>query len=191
MATVLTILTSLGVALFVIVLFIGVLATLVGLPGTVLILVDAVIFSACHGFARPPWWLLLILLVMSVVAELLDNVLSALGVKATGGTTRTSLWALAGGVAGAILGANVSPILGVLGLAGGVAGVVFGSLLPPILLALIGGFAAAYFYELRTGQTPEQARKAGFGALSGRLAGVLSKAVLASIMVAIILSSVF
>ncbi len=181
----------LGTALFVITLFVGVLATLVGLPGTVLILLDTVIFSACHGFQRPHWWLLLILLVVSILAETSDNLLSALGVNAGGGSTRTSLWALIGGVAGAIVGANFSPVLSLLGMTGGLGGVVFGALLPPLVLAAVGGFLASYIYELRTGKQPGEARRAGWAALAGRLAGVLLKAVLASMMVGIVLLTVF
>ena len=191
MAVALTILSYLGFALFGIVLLVGILATLVGLPGTVLILVDAFVFSAIHGFDKPPWPVLVPLLVISIVAETADNIFSALGTKAGGGSNRTSLWALIGGVAGAIIGANFSPILGALRSTVGVAGVIFGILLPPLVLAAAGGFLASYIYELRTGREPAAARKAGWGALVGRLAGVLSKAVLASIMVAIVLVYIF
>jgi len=191
MSALVTALVYLGTAVFVITLFVGVLATLVGLPGTVLILLDAVIFSACHSFQRPPWWFLLILLVVSILAETSDNLLSALGVKVGGGSTRTSLWALIGGVAGAIVGANFSPVLGLLGVSGGVAGVVFGALLPPLVFAAVGGFLASYIYELRTGKQPAEARKAGWAALAGRLAGVLLKAVLASMMVGLVLVTAF
>ncbi len=166
-------------------------STLVGLPGTVLILLDSIIFSACHGFQHPPWWLLLILLVVSIIAETSDNLLSALGVKVGGGSTRTSLWALIGGVAGAIAGANFSPVLSLLGMTGGLAGVVFGAVLPPLILAAVGGFLASYICELRTGKEPAEARKAGWAALAGRLAGVLLKAVLASVMVGLVLSTAF
>ena len=191
MSALVTALLYLGTALFVITLFVGVLATLVGLPGTVLILVDSIIFSACYGFQRPPWWLLLILLVVSILAETSDNLLSALGVKIGGGSTRTSLWALIGGVAGAIVGANFSLVLSPLGMTGGLAGVVFGAVLPPLVFAAAGGFLASYIYELRTGKQPAEARKAGWAALAGRLAGVLLKAVLASVMVGLVLSTVF
>ena len=180
-----------GTVLFVITLFVGVLATLVGLPGTVLILLDTVIFSACYGFQRPPWWFLLILVVVSILAETSDNLLSVLGVKAGGGSTRTSLWALIGGVAGAIAGANFSPVLSLLGMTGGPAGMLFGVLLPPLVFAALGGFLASYIYELRTGKQPAEARKAGWAALAGRLAGVLLKAVLASVMVGLVLSTAF
>ncbi len=191
MSVLVTALVYLGTVLFVITLFVGVLAALIGLPGTVLILVDTVIFSACHGFQRPHWWFLLILLVVSILAETSDNLLSALGVKVGGGSTRTSLWALIGGVAGAIVGANFSPILSLLGVAGGPAGVVFGVIVPPLALAAAGGFLASYIYELRTGKSEVEARKAGWAALAGRLAGVLLKAVLASIMVGLVLWAAF
>jgi len=191
MSVLVTTLVYLGTVLFVITLFVGVLATLVGLPGTVLILLDAVIFSACHGFQRPHWWFLLILLVVSILAEISDNLLSALGVKAGGGSPRASLWALIGGVAGAIVGANFSPVLSLLGVAGGLAGVVFGVIVPPFALAAAGGFLASYICELHTGKSPIEARKAGWAALAGRLAGVLLKAVLASVMVALVLSAAF
>ena len=191
MSALVTVLIYLGWGLFIITLFVGVLATLVGLPGTVLILLDAVVFSACHGFQRPPWWLLLILLFVSILAETSDNLLSAAGVKAGGGSTKTSLWALFGGVVGAIVGASFSPVLSLVGVTGGLAGVVFGVLLPPLVFAAAGGFLASYLYELRTGKQPAEARKAGWAALAGRLAGVLLKAVLASVMVGLVLSTAF
>ncbi len=191
MSVLVSALVYVGTAVFLITLFVGVLATLVGLPGTVLILLDTVIFSACHGFQRPHWWFLLILLVVSILAETSDNLLSAVGVKAGGGSTRTSLWALIGGVVGAIVGANFSPVLGLLGVTGGVAGVVFGVLLPPLAFAAIGGFLASYIYELRAGKQPAEARRAGWAALAGRLAGVLLKAVLASVMVGLVLWAAF
>ena len=174
-----------GMVVFVLVLVVGVLATLVGLPGTVLILVDALIYSASHGFAKPPWWILLILLGVAVLAESSDNLVSMLGVKKFGGSGRTSLWALGGGVTGALLGGSVvTPLLALL--LGPLA-----ILLAPIACALVGGYLAAYWYELRQGKSRAEARTTGWGALLGRLAGGLTKAVLASIMVALILWTVF
>lgn len=191
MEILLAVLTYLGVALFVLVLFLGVLATLIGLPGTVLIMIDAFVFSAVGGFEKPPWGVLIILLIMSVVAETADNLVSALGVKVGGGSNRTSLWALIGGVVGAVVGVNFSPILGALGLAGGLAGIILGVIVAPLIFATAGGFLAAYSYELHTGKDRPAARKAGWSALVGRLVGVLSKAVLAIMMVALVLMFAF
>ena len=92
---------------------------------------------------------------------------------------------------GAIVGANFSPVISLLGVSGGLAGVVVGVLLPPLVFAAVGGFLASYIYELRTGRQPAEARKAGWAALAGRLAGVLLKAVLASVMVGLVLSMIF
>ena len=185
MGIMLTILGYFGIVVFILVMVVGVLATLVGLPGTVLILVDALIYSAIHDFATPPWWLLLILLGVSVLAETSDNILSIIGVRKFGGSARTSLWALGGGVTGALLGASVvAPLLALL--IGPVA-----VLLAPIACALAGGYLAAYSYERRQSKSPADARQAGWGAVLGRLAGGLTKAVLASVMVALILWTVF
>ena len=184
MAVLLTILAYVGIVVFIVVMLVGVLATLVGLPGTVLILLDALIYSAIHSFAKPPWWMLLILVGVSVVAETSDNILSMAGVKKFGGSGKTSLWALGGGVAGAIIGGSLlAPLLAGLG--------PLGILLPPIACALVGGYLAAYWYELRQGKSRADARQSGWGALLWRLAGGLTKAVLASVMVALILWSVF
>ncbi len=191
MGVAVTILGYMGIVVFILVLVVGVLATLVGLPGTVLILMDAFVYSAVHSFARPPWWLLLILLGICVVAETSDNIVSALGVTKSGGSTKTSIWAVVGGVAGAIIGANISPLLGLVGLAAGPIGTVIGVLLAPLICALAGGYLAGYWYERRQGRPPQEARQAGWGALLGRLAGGLLKAILASVMVALILWTAF
>lgn len=184
MSILLTVLAYTGIVVFILVLVVGVLATLLGLPGTVLILVDGLIYSAIHGFAKPPWWMLLILVGVSVVAETSDNILSMIGVTKCGGSGKTSLWALGGGVAGAIIGGSVlAPLLAWLG------PVVI--LLVPIAGALVGGYGAAFWYELRQGKSPADARQAGWGALLGRLAGGLTKAVLASVMVALTLWTAF
>ena len=66
-----------------------------------------------------------------------------------------------------------------------------GILLAPIACALAGGYLAAYWCERRQGKSRADAREAGWGALLGRLAGGLTKAVLASVMVALILRTAF
>ena len=183
MAALLSVLAYIGIVVFVLVLILGVLATLLGLPGTVLILVDSFVYSAIHGFAKPPWWLLVILLGISVVAETSDGLLSMLSVKKFGGGTKTSLWALGGGVAGAIIGGLLSPLFGLLG--------PLGVILPPIAGALLGGYFAGYYCELRQGKSPPDARRAGWGAVVGRLAAGLMKALLGSVMIALTLWSIF
>jgi hypothetical protein len=184
-------LVVIGYVVFVLVLMAGVLATLLGLPGTFLIVADALVMSACTHWQRPSLWTLLVVLLLAVVAETCDNLLSILATRHGGASGKTGMVAMVGGVAGALLGAGISPVFGAIGVLGGVVGFLLGVVIVPLALALGGGYLAAYWYELRQGRTPEEAARAGKGALFGRLLGGLAKTLLAIVMVAIILFAAF
>jgi uncharacterized protein YqgC (DUF456 family) len=170
----------LGVVVFVVILFAGAFLTLLGIPGTLVIFLDALVYSACTGW-RIPVWLLGVLLGLSLVAEVADNVLGAAGVRKYGGSSKGMMWAFGGGLLGAFaLGA----VLGApLGLAGAVVG--------PLLGGILGGFVGGYAYERRQGKTVEEARKAGWGAVVGRVMGTMLKTVIAASMVVVALSAAF
>ena len=186
-----TFLIVLGYIIFVLVLVAGVVAVALSLPGTVLILLDAIVFAACTHWQRPSWWVLLIVAVLALIAETSDNVLSMLGTRHGGGSTKSGWIAMLGGLTGALLGSLISPLFGSIGLLGGVVGFIIGVVLVPLTLAVAGGFCAVYWYELRQGRTPQEARQSARGALFGRLLGVMSKTLLAVIMSAILLWAVF
>jgi len=177
-----------GYVLLVLVLLAGVLATLLGLPGTVLILVGAVVTSAVTHWDRPEWWVLLVLAGLALSAELGDNLLAAAGTKYGGGSAKTGWATVCGGIAGALAGSLVSPVFSLLG---GVFGFLLGVVIVPLALAAVGGYLAAYYYEVREGRTPQEARQAGKGALIGKLLGLMGKALLAVMMTAIVLWTVF
>ena len=180
MEILLTVLAYLGIATFVAVLFLGALLTLLGLPGTVLIFLDALIYSAATGW-KLPGWLLLVLLGISLFAEVSDNIVSAVGVKKYGGSTKGMFWALMGGLAGAVLfGAVLGPLVPVVG-----------AIVAPIVGGLLGGFAGGYWYEKRQGRSEEEAKRAGMGAMLGRVAGTMLKAVSAAVMVIVVLMNAF
>ena len=185
------VLIVLGYILFVLALIVGIVACLLGLPGTVLILLDGVIFSAFTGWERPGGWVLLVLAVLTLIAETMDNVLSAVAVRYGGGNARTGWVAMLGGIAGAIAASWIGPVVGAVGLIGGPIGFVIAVVLLPLAGAIAGGFYAAYWYELRHGKTVEQAKQAGKGALIGRLLGAMGKALIAVIMSGILLWVVF
>lgn len=171
----------LGTIVFVAVLFGGLLLTVLGVPGTLLIVLDAAVFSAFHGWQRPPWWLVLVLLAVSLVAEVADNILGAVGTRKFGGSRSGTTWAMVGGLLGAVVGGMV---LGPpLGLVGGVLG--------PLAGGLVGGFVGGYYCERRQGRSDEEARRAGMGAVLGRVAGALLKTIWAAVMVVIILIQAF
>lgn len=171
---------ALGAVLFVAVLFVGALLTLLGIPGTLVIFLDALVYSACTGWSIP-LWLLGVMLGLSLFAEIADNVLGAAGVKKYGGSAKGMMWAFAGGLVGAFaLGAVLGPPLGLIG-----------AVAAPLLGGIVGGFAGAYAYERRQGKSVEDARKAGWGAVVGRVMGVMLKTVIAATLIVLALTAAF
>ena len=183
----LTFVIVLGYIIFVLILVAGVVAVMLSLPGTVLILLDALVFAACTHWQRPGWWVLLIVAMLALIAETSDSLLSMLATRQGGGTTKSGWVAMGGGLGGALLGSLLSPLLGSLGLLGFILGVV----VLPLALAVTGGYYAVYWYEVKQGRTPQQAQQSAKGALFGRLLGVMSKTLLAIIMSGILLWTVF
>lgn len=176
-----------GTGLFVLALPVAVAASLFGLPGSLLVLADATIYSACHGWQHPSWVVLIVLAGIAVVSEVSDNLLSFAGVKAAGATTTTGVWVVVGGIAGVVAGSAVSPLVGLIG---GPVGWVLTALLP-IGVGLVGGYLGGYYYELRRGRSKQEASKAGWAALLGRLAGGIAKGLLVGVMAAILLATAF
>ncbi|NLJ34909.1 MAG: DUF456 domain-containing protein [candidate division WS1 bacterium] len=187
----LTILVVLGYIIFVALLLTGIVAALLGLPGTVIVWGSALLFSAITHWERVPWWVLVILGLMSVAAELSDSFVAAAGTRAGGGSGKTSLLVIVGTAVGAIVGGLVlSPVLSAFGLLSGPAGFVLGVVVPPLAGGMLGGFLAAYYYEKRSGKSSRDAARAGWGAFAGRLAAGLFKALIAGLMVSIIIYSI-
>ena len=186
-----SILIVLGTILFVLVLLLGVVAALLGLGGSVLILLDGVVFSAATHWQRPHLWVLLIVALLTLAAESLDSIFSGVAARYHGGSPQTGWAAMIGGISGALLGSWAGSAIGAAGLIGGPGGFILCVVLTPLILALLGGYYAAYGYELRQGRTPDEAHMAGKGALIGRLLGVMGKSLIAVIMSAILLWAVF
>jgi hypothetical protein len=186
-----SILIVLGYILFVLVLLCGVLASLLGVPGTVLIVLDGLVFSAATHWQRPNGWILLVLAVLSLVAETMDNVLSAVATRYGGGSSQTGWMAMLGGIAGALVGSWIGPVIGAIGLIGGPISFILCVIVVPLGLGAVGGYGAAYWYERRQGKSPAEAKEAGKGALFGRLLGAMGKTLIAIIMSGILLWVVF
>ncbi len=176
-----------GKVLFVISIPVAIAATLLGLPGSVLVLAAATLYSGLHGWASPPWWVLIVIAAIALAAEFAENALSFVGVRQSGASNSTGLWVLIGGFIGAVVGGIIAPSLAAIGALAGPVGWVLLSIIPPIGLGMTGGYLGGYYCELRGGKSPEEARKAGWGALAGRLAGSLTKALLVAVMGTIVL----
>jgi len=162
-----------GLTLFILVLLFGTLSILYGLPGTIIILIDVVLYAAVTGFERISFKILLTLLMLSVLAELADFAVGMAGAVKFG-VSRKAFWAsVIGGLIGAAL---LIPFL--LGL-GAVAG------------AFFGGFAGILIVELLRQKRLKPALRAFRGAILGRAAGICVKGVFALAMVVITLTSVY
>jgi len=138
----------------------GVLLVAMSLPGTWLIAAATALFAWLHGYPRilgiAP---LVILLVIALVAEVLELVAGAAGVRAVGGSARGAMGAVMGGVIGGIAGTFLIPV----------------PILGSILGAALGSFAGAFIAE-RPGEHGMDARmESGKAAFRGRLLGTLLK----------------
>lgn len=147
---------------------IGVVLTLVTLPGIWTMLLIALICKAWQP-GLLSWWVLGIGAGLAVLGEVLEFVGSAAGAKSTGGSRAGAVGSVIGGILGAILGTPVFPIVGT------IVGAVVGA-----------GLGAGIAERGVSDRTWGEAWKSGQGAAVGRLASVLIKGVL-SVIVALML----
>jgi uncharacterized protein YqgC (DUF456 family) len=162
-----------GLTIFILVLFIGIFSIIFGFPGTVIILIDTVIYSLITGFKTIGWKIIAVLIILSLIAETFDFVLGSAGAKKFGSSKKGVVASVIGGIAGALL---MTPFL--LGL-----GAVIG--------AFLGGFTGTFLVELIEQKNLKPAFRAGYGTLIGRIAGIFAKSFFALVMIIIVLSKIY
>ncbi len=148
-----------------------VLITLVGLPGTWLMVAGALVITICN----PLWsdkliwgWITIgVVLGLAVCGEILETLAAGLGAKAGGGTKRGMAGAILGSMIGAFVGTFVIPI--------------------PLVGTLVGAIAGAFGGALLGELTHKEIAPAGelaksaTGAAIGRVMGILGKSGIAAI----------
>lgn len=162
-----------GLAIFIVILFIGLFSIIFGLPGTIIILIDVIIYSLISGSGKIGWKTIFVLMIITLIAEALDFILGVAGAKKFGSSKKGIAASLIGGMTGAIL---MAPLL-------------FG--LGAVIGAFAGGFAGAFLVEFTERKKLKPAVRAGYGALLGRVAGVAAKGFLAVVMIVITLSAIY
>ena len=160
-----------GIFFFILILVVGLLALVFGIPGTWIILADAAFYGWITHFRAVTGKILLVLLALAICGELLEFSLSFFGLKRLKPSRGVIIISLLCGFVTAIL---MAPLF-------------FG--LGAILGALIGTFGGAFFVEYLTEKHLNHAARIGWGALIGRLAGFFSKFAIASAMIVIILTN--
>ena len=162
-----------GVSLFIIVLFLGLFSIIFGLPGTIIIAADVIIYALITGFHPIGWKVILIMIVLAILAETLEFFIG-MSVALQFGLSVKGFWAsIAGSMIGAVL---LTPFF--LGF-GAIAG------------AFLGGFAGVFTVEMIRQQRLKPAFRAGYGMILGRIAGVCVKGSLAFTMVVISLTTIY
>ena len=162
----------LGIAVFVIVLLIGLLMVPFGLPGTFLIVADAAVYGLVTHWARVNLALVLVLLGVAIVGEVLEQLISVRGAARYGGG-RAGMWgAFIGGLIGVFVGTPL-PIIG------------------NVIGGIIGAFLGVLIFEWAVRGELAAALRAAYGAFVGRVGAAVVKFTLAAIMATILLLKVF
>jgi uncharacterized protein len=141
----------------------GILLTIIDLPGIWLIYLATVILAVVTGFEIITPLLLIILFFVSVLSTFIDNIVVALGARKMGG----SKW----GMLGAILG--------------GIVGLIVGNLLGLFLGPLIGATLFEYIFAHKD---ISQSLRAGIGSFIGVFVSILLKTVVNVIIVVFVIS---
>ena len=166
-------LAAVGFVFFILILFVGIYLTLFGLPGTIIIFLDVLLYALLTGFAQVGWKVPLLLLIFAILAESLDF-LARLTDAHKAPVIRKSLWASAiGAVAGMIL---LTPVLWGIGIWGGF---------------FLGGLAGLLIVELLRQtklRSPHQASNRAFFAMIGQK---MVKGFLALIMIFVSLLNIY
>jgi len=162
-----------GLTIFILVMLIGFFSILLGLPGTLVILFDVLVYAIVTGFDKIGFGILLALVAFSALAESLEFLFGITWARRYGTSKRGVAASVVGGIIGAVL---LTPVF--LGL-----GALIGS--------FIGAILGAFTVEILTQQELKPAARAGFGALMGRLAGLFAKGLCGLAMVIITLSAIY
>lgn len=162
-----------GLGFFFLVLLIGIFSIAFGIPGTWIILLDAVIYGWVTHFNILTFQGLIFLLLLAIAGEVLEFFLSIKGIKRSKPSKGVILVSF---ISGLVLAIMMAPLF-------------FG--FGAILGALIGTFGGAFLMEYLIQRRLGHAMHVGWKAFLGRLLGFLSKLAVASTMIVFILLKIF
>ena len=129
-------------------------------PGCLVALGGSVCYAVAAGGPYPAWWFWALLLALGVFGTFVDNITTAMGARKFGGS-KHAFW---GSIIGLFVGAFFLFPFGI----------------------IIGPFLGAFIAELKfQNKSTRDSAKSGLGATLGLLAGVLSKIIVVSIMLAL------
>jgi hypothetical protein len=160
----------LGLVILAAVLLFCLLIIPVGLPGTWLMLVAALLYGPLTGVESVGTVTLVSVFLLALVAELIEFSLSLKYTSRYGGSRRAGWGAILGGIVGAVVGLPL-PLVG------------------SIMGAFAGAFLGALVAELSTGSGRGKATEAAKGALMGRVVATAVKCSIGVVMAAWIMGA--
>lgn len=141
--------TALGVALFALLVLVGLVLTPLGLPGLWVIVAGVLTYGWLTDFRTVTVAIIALVVGLAFLGELLEYWVGFRYTKVYGGSKRAGWGALLGGIVGAMVGVPV-PLLG------------------SVIGAFLGSFAGAVAFEWLNSLHGPTAVRAGWGALVGR-----------------------
>ncbi len=152
------------------------LATVVGLPGTWVMVVIGVLLAWLppeEWIGDVSWGNVAALVGLALFGELIEFVASAAGVGKLGGSRRAATYAIIGSMVGALSGMFIGLPIPI---------PVIGSLIGSVLFGALGAAVGAYFGERTIGKNIDGSMKIGLAAFVGRIFGTVGKALCAAVM---------
>lgn len=129
---------------------IGLIISLVGLPGVWLVFAAIALTAIISGFDIIPLWFLIVAFLISLFSGIVDNILLAAGAHKLG----ASKWGVTGAIVGGLVGLITANIIGI----------------------ILGPFIGAVAFELFFAKKErDEAIKAGIGTFFGYCAGIFVK----------------
>lgn len=138
-------------------LVIGIILTVIGLPGNFFILLSAVVYGWQENFLHLTYTSLFFLAGAWIIGEALEFFAGVRGAKKEQASWWATVAACVGSIAGGILGTGIMPLIGTL------------------IGAALGGFAASYYVEYMYTKDETKARQVAKGVIKGQLLGMLIK----------------
>lgn len=165
-----TIFSSIGFILFVLVLLVSLVLVPLGLPGSWLIVAASFVFSLVSDFqaGRSDFWVLFIVIMLALLGEALEFGIGMFGAKKLNVSNGAIVSSIIGGIVGALIGVPIFLV-----------GALFG--------LFIGVFAGAFVYEMITTKNPRASFQAAIATFFSRISAMFVKTFVTLTMVIYVL----